>query len=185
MKKVAIILAEGYEEIEAVAPIDILRRAGVEVIIAGLSKEPVASARNLKILPDVTLDELNADELEMVIIPGGSGGVERIKNDQRAKDLLDKMQQKGAYIGAICAGPTTLESFKMLQGRKITLYPALVSEIKSASVSLDSSVVEDGNIITSQGPGTALEFSLKLAEKLVGKEVAKQVAEKMLINFES
>ncbi|MCS7083894.1 MAG: DJ-1/PfpI family protein [Aquificaceae bacterium] len=183
MEKVAIILADGYEEIEAVAPIDILRRAGVEVLIAGLSKEPVASARNLKIVPDVSIDELNPDELKMVIIPGGSGGVERIKSDQRAKELLEKMEKRGAYIGAICAGPTALESFKLTEGKRITLYPALIDEIKSATVIKEEKVVEDGNIITSQGPGTALEFSLKLAEKLVGKEVASQVAQKMLIEL--
>lgn len=182
MAKVAIVLAEGFEEVEAVAPIDVLRRAGVEVIIAGLTKDPVPSARNLKIVPDTTVDELKAEELDMVILPGGAGGVERIKKDPRVERLLKQMEEKKKLIGAICAAPTALASFGLLKGRRATVYPSLVDDIKPAEF-VNQAVVEDQNIITSQGPGTALEFSLKLVERLLGKEKAKEIAGRMLVSY--
>jgi len=117
-KKVAILLAEGFEEVEAVAPIDVLRRGGVEVIIAGLTKDPVPSARNVKIVPDVSVDELNPDELDMVILPGGAGGVEKLKQDPRVERLVKAMEEKGKYISAICAAPTALAKFGILEGKK-------------------------------------------------------------------
>ncbi|MEJ5339146.1 MAG: DJ-1 family glyoxalase III [Aquificaceae bacterium] len=183
MPKVAIILAEGFEEVEAVAPIDVLRRAGVEVIIAGLTPEPVPSARNIKIVPDTTVDSLNPDELDLIILPGGAGGVERLKQDQRVEKLIKNMQEKKKLIGAICAAPTALAKFGVLEGKRATVYPSLVEEIKPAHF-VDRSVVEDENIVTSQGPGTALEFGLKLAERLVGKEKAREVARRMLVAYE-
>ncbi|MCS6997854.1 MAG: DJ-1/PfpI family protein [Aquificaceae bacterium] len=180
MPKVAILLAEGFEEVEAVAPIDVLRRAGVEVLVVGLSSEPVASARNMKIVPDVTLDQLDPEELDMVILPGGAGGVERLKQDPRVERLVKALQEKKRFIGAICAAPTALAKFGLLEGKRATVYPSLVEEIKPA-LFVDQPVVEDQNLLTSQGPGTALEFSLKLAEKLVGKEKAEEVARRMLV----
>ncbi|MCS7171231.1 MAG: DJ-1/PfpI family protein [Aquificaceae bacterium] len=182
MPKVALVLADGFEEVEAVAPIDVLRRAGVDVIVAGLKEEPVASARNLRIIPDTTVDRLNPEELDMVILPGGAGGVERLKQDPRVERLVKAMEEKKKLIGAICAAPTALAKFGVLQGRKATVYPSLVEEIKPAQY-LDKPVVEDQNIVTSQGPGTALEFGLKLAERLVGKERAKEVADRMLLKY--
>ncbi|MCS6957838.1 MAG: DJ-1/PfpI family protein [Aquificaceae bacterium] len=183
MPKVAILLAEGFEELEAVAPIDALRRAGVEVVIAGLTPDPVASARNVKIVPDTTIEELKPEELDMVILPGGAGGVEKLKQDQRVEALIKAMQEKKKLIGAICAAPTALAKFGVLQGKKATVYPSLVEEIKPATY-VDQPVVEDENIVTSQGPGTALEFGLKLVERLVGKEKAREVARRMLARYE-
>ncbi len=182
MKKVAIILAEGFEEIEAVAVIDILRRAGVDLLIAGLSKEPVSSARNVRIIPDVSIDELDPQDLDMVILPGGMGGVERLKGDPRVERLIKEVRQKGRYVSAICAAPTALAKFGLLEGKKATVYPSLKEEIKPAFY-VDESVVEDDRIITSQGPGTAFLFGLKLVEKLLGKEKAQEVAQRMLINY--
>jgi 4-methyl-5(b-hydroxyethyl)-thiazole monophosphate biosynthesis len=182
-KKVAILLAEGFEEVEAVAPIDVLRRGGVEVIIAGLTKDPVPSARNVKIVPDVSVDELNPDELDMVILPGGAGGVEKLKQDPRVERLVKAMEEKGKYISAICAAPTALAKFGILEGKKATVYPTLVEEIKPA-VFVDMPVVEDERVITSQGPGTALEFGLRLLEKLEGKEKAREVAKRMLVKYD-
>lgn len=183
MPKVAIILAEGFEEVEAVAPIDALRRAGVEVIIAGLSKEPVASARNVRIVPDASVDELNPEELDMIILPGGAGGVEKLKQDKRVEALVKALESKGKYVSAICAAPTALAKFGLLEGRKATAYPALKEDIKPA-IFVDEKVVEDDRVITSQGPGTALLFGIKLVEKLMGKEKAKEVAQKMLVDWE-
>lgn len=182
MRRVAIILAEGFEEVEAVAPIDVLRRAGVEVVIAGLTPDPVPSARNVKIVPDTTVDSLNPEELDLIILPGGAGGVEKLKQDPRVEKLVKAMEEKKKLIGAICAAPTALAKFGVLQGRKATVYPSLIEDIKPAQF-VDSPVVEDQNIVTSQGPGTALLFGLKLAERLVGKDKAQEVAGRMLVEY--
>ena len=183
MARVALILAEGFEEVEAIAPIDVLRRAGVEVLVVGLTPEPVTSARNVKVVPDTTIDQLSPDELDLVILPGGAGGVERLKEDPRVERLLKAMQEKKKLIGAICAAPTALAKFGLLEGKKATVYPSLVEEIKPAQF-INQAVVEDENVITSQGPGTALEFGLKLAERLVGKEKAREGARRMLVKYE-
>ncbi len=182
MGKIGILLADGFEEIEAVAVIDILRRANLDVLIVGLSKEPVSSARNVKIVPDVSIDDVDPSTLDLVVLPGGLGGVENLKKDPRVERLIKGVAEKGKFIGAICAAPTALAKFGILEGKKATVYPSLKDDIKNA-IYVDNRVVEDSNIITSQGPGTAFDFGLKLVEKLLGREKAKEVAEKMLINY--
>ncbi len=182
MAKVAILLAPGYEELEAVTVIDVLRRGGVDLIIAGLEDAPIPSARNVKIVPDTTVDKLAPEELELVILPGGLPGVENLKKDPRVKELLTKMQEKGKKCAAICAAPGALAAFGLLKGRRATIYPSLKSELKDATP-LDAPVVVDENIITSQGPGTAIPFAFKLLELLAGEEKAKEVAKAMLINW--
>ncbi|MEZ0361243.1 MAG: DJ-1 family glyoxalase III [Hydrogenobacter sp.] len=183
MPKVAIVLADGFEEVEAIAPIDALRRADIEVLIAGLSKEPVISARGVRILPDVSVDELNPDELDMIVLPGGAVGVENLKKDKRVEALVKALEEKGKYVSAICAAPTALASFGILKGKRATVYPSLSKYIEPATF-VEERVVEDGKIITSQGPGTALLFALKLVERLAGKDKAREVAQKMLIDWE-
>ena len=182
MKKVAIILAPGFEEIEAVAPIDILRRAGVEVIIAGLTGEPVPSARNVKIVPDVTVDSLDPAELDLVILPGGAGGVENLKKDERVKRLINSMMERNKKVAAICAAPTALVAYGVLGDRKATVYPSLKNNLGTATY-VDERVVVDEGVITSQGPGTAIDFGLKLVEILLGYEKAKEVAERLLVEY--
>ena len=180
--KVAVLLAEGFEEVEAVAVIDVLRRAQIETIVVGLSKEPVPSARNVRIIPDVSIDEVKAEELDMVILPGGLGGVEKLKQDKRVENLVKGMREKGKMIGAICAAPTALAKFGLLEGKKATVYPSLKEDIKPAQY-VDEKVVEDDKVITSQGPGTALLFGLSIVEKLLGREKAKEIAQKMLVDY--
>ncbi len=182
MKRVAVLLAPGYEEIEAVAPIDILRRAGVEVIIAGLTADPVPSARDVKIVPDTTVDNLKAEELDMVILPGGAGGVENLKKDERVKKLVEEMRNKDKTVAAICAAPTALVAYGVLGSRRATVYPSLKDNLGTA-VYTEEKVVVDNGIVTSQGPGTAIEFGLKLVEILLGYEKAKEVAERILVDY--
>ncbi|ADC89616.1 DJ-1 family protein [Thermocrinis albus DSM 14484] len=182
MKKVAILLADGFEEVEAIAVIDVLRRGGVQVLIAGLSKDPVSSARQVRVLPDVSVDQLNPEELDMVVLPGGTEGVEKLKADPRVEKLIQAMYQKRKLVGAICAAPTALAKFGVLEGKKATVYPSLVEQIKPATF-VNEKVVEDDNVVTSQGPGTALLFGLKLLEKLEGREKAVEVAKRMLVDY--
>ncbi|OAG27364.1 DJ-1 family glyoxalase III [Thermodesulfatator autotrophicus] len=182
MAKVAILLAPGYEELEAVTVIDVLRRGGVDLVIAGLEDAPIPSARNVKIVPDTTVDQLSPDELDMVILPGGLPGVENLKKDSRVKDLIQKMQEKGKKCAAICAAPGALAAFGVLKGKKATIYPSLKNELKEAKPE-DAPVVVDENIITSQGPGTAMPFAFTLLALLAGEEKAKEVAKQMLVNW--
>ncbi len=182
MPKVALLLADGFEEVEAVAVVDILRRAGVDLVLVGLSKEPVSSARNVRIIPDVSIEEIRPEELDMVVLPGGLGGVEKLRSDRRVYELLKALREKGRYISAICAAPTALASFGLLEGKRSTVYPELKEQIKPA-LFVNEKVVEDSRIITSQGPGTAFAFGLRLVERLLGKDKAKEVAKKMLIDW--
>lgn len=180
MAKIAILLAPGYEELEAVTVIDVLRRAGLEVLIAGLQKEPVPSARGVKIVPDVTMDELDPEKLDLVVLPGGLPGVANLKKDPRVRDLIGKMQEKGKMCAAICAAPGALAAFGVLKGRRATIYPSLKKELAEARLT-DEPVVVDGNVVTSQGPGTALPFAFKLVELLASEEKAQEVAKAMLL----
>ncbi len=180
MPKVAILLAPGYEELEAVTVIDVLRRARVDVLITGLSADPVPSARDVKIVPDTTIDQLDPEALDMVVLPGGLPGVANLKKDPRVKDLLEKINQKGKVCAAICAAPRALANFGLLKGKKATIYPSLKDELKEAELT-DAPVVVDGHVVTSQGPGTALAFAFKLAELLVGPQKAQEVAQAMLL----
>ncbi len=182
MAKVALLLAPGYEELEAVTVVDVLRRAGIECVIAGLEEGPIPSARNVRIVPDVTIEHLDPQELELVVLPGGLPGVENLKRDPRVKELLEKIKGRGKMCAAICAAPGALAAFGWLEGKKATIYPSLRDELKGAEVA-DDPVVVDGNVVTSQGPGTALPFAFTLVELLAGREKASEVARQMLLRW--
>ena len=182
MAKVALLLAPGFEELEAVTVVDVLRRGQVEVVIAGLEGGPVPSARDVKIVPDTTVDQLNPDELDLVVLPGGIPGVENLKKDPRVKELITKVRARGKRCAAICAAPGALAAFGVLEGKRATIYPALKEELKGAQLE-DAPVVVDGDVITSQGPGTAMAFAFKLLETLAGEEKAKEIARQMLVKW--
>ncbi len=182
MAKVAILLAPGFEELEAVTVIDVLRRGGVEVVIAGLEEAPIPSARGVKIVPDVGIDKLSADELDLVILPGGLPGVENLKKDPRVRKLIEEVRAKGKKCAAICAAPGALAAFGVLEGKRATIYPSLKEELKGAQIE-EAPVVVDGEVITSQGPGTALPFAFKLLEILAGEEKAREIAQQMLVKW--
>lgn len=182
MSKVAILLAPGFEEVEAIAPIDILRRGKVEVIIVGVKDEIIPSARNVMIKTDVTIDKLSSNDIDMIIVPGGVNGVENIKKNEDAKKLINELNQKNKYITAICAGPTALKTFGVVEGKNITSHPSVKLEFDEKLYKEDI-VVEDGNIITSRGPATAMMFGFRLLEKLTSKEKAKEIAKAMLFDY--
>ena len=168
MKTVLVLFAEGSEELEAVTIVNILRRAGVEVTLAGIAKGPLKGARNIILMPDVTLDAVLHEDFDMVVLPGGQPGTDRLKADARVLELVKRMAGQGKYVAAICAAPTVLAAAGLLAGRQATCYPGYLKD--DLSVHLKTvAVVEDGNVITSRGPGTAMDFALYLAEKLAGK----------------
>lgn len=179
MAKVVVPLADGFEEIEAMSIVDILRRANIEVVLAGLHDGFITSARGVKVIPDVTIDRVKADEFDMIVLPGGQPGSDNLNADKRVRELILEFNKKGKPTGAICAAPYVLANAGILQGKKATSYPTYREKITGA-VYTDEDVVEDGNIITSRGPATAACFALKIVEKLKGKEIAENIEKAML-----
>jgi len=173
MASVLVPLAQGCEELEAVTVIDLLRRAGIDVVSAGLDDKPVIASRGVVIMPDTDLDTALAREYDMVVLPGGLPGADNLDSDQRIRELLKKMAQQGKYTAAICAAPKVLFSMGLLENKKATAYPGVLDAL--GAVSQDHAVVEDETIITSRGPGTAMDFALTLIEKLLGKDKRDEV----------
>ncbi len=169
MSRVLVPIAEGSEELEAITIVDVLRRAGVEVTIAGLTDEPVIMSRHTVILPDAALDEALEEDFDMVVLPGGLPGADNLDKDERIHALLQKQASHGKFVAAICAAPRVLAHAGLLDGKTATSYPGFLElpdrpEVKSTGSPLEC----DGNIVTSRGPGTALDFALKLVELLEG-----------------
>jgi 4-methyl-5(b-hydroxyethyl)-thiazole monophosphate biosynthesis len=174
MAKVLIPLADGCEELEAVTLIDLLRRAGVEVTTAGLKPGIVKASRGVQLVPDVTLDVALQDDYDMVVLPGGMPGATHLKEDARILDLLQKMAAAGKYTAAICAAPMVLAEAGVLAGKRATSYPGFLDALPEVSVRAEA-VVQDGTVLTSRGPGTAMDFTLALVEILAGREKRDQV----------
>ena len=183
MKQVLVTLAPGFEEIEAVTVIDVLRRSGARVSIAGTIDGLIEGSRGVKVAPDGYLNNMNTDDLDLLVLPGGQPGTDNLKNDPRITALLKKMADKKKLIGAICAAPIILEKNGLLQNRKRTSHPS-VKEVLTGNLYLEESVVVDQNIITSRGPGTAMEFALKLVELLFGKDRMKLVNNGVLADIQ-
>lgn len=174
MKTVLIPLAQGCEELEAVTIIDILRRAGITVVTAGLDDKPVKASRSVVLIPDTTLDEAIKQSFDMVVLPGGLPGADHLDNDSRIHKLLKDMQQQGKYVAAICAAPKVLANAGLLINKSATAYPGVLEKIPDLHL-VDAPIVKDGQILTSRGPGTAMDFALELIETLIGNDVRNQV----------
>ena len=174
MKKVLVPLAQGCEEIEAVTVIDILRRAGITVVGAGLDDLPVLASRGVLLLPDTTLDTVLHDDFDMIALPGGQPGTNNLKADKRIIGLLQKMAQRGKYVTAICAAPSVLATAGLLDGKQATSFPGALDPFPNTKQQ-HAAIVEDGKFITSRGPGTAMDFALTLVERLVGTAKRQEV----------
>lgn len=169
MSRVLVPLAEGFEEIEAVTIVDLLRRAGIEVVTAGLDAGPVRASRGTRLLPDMSLDEALRRDYDMVVLPGGLPGADHLRDDARVLELLRRMAAAGKYTAAICAAPKVLAAAGLLDGRRATAYPGTLDglDIPRLERAADA-VVRDGTVVTSRGPGTAMDFALELIEILAG-----------------
>lgn len=172
---VAILLGTGFEEAEAIVPADLLRRAGVEVTLVGLDGRQVVSSHNITVTADLTLEELDREQVDMLMLPGGLGGVEAISSNMHAQALLQYCYDHGRWLAAICAAPTILANLGMLDRRKAVCYPGMEELMGSAVVQKGSPVVVDGHIITGEAAGSAYPFGLKLVEILKGPAAAAQV----------
>jgi 4-methyl-5(b-hydroxyethyl)-thiazole monophosphate biosynthesis len=173
--RILVPLAEGFEEIEAVNVIDILRRADVEVVTAGLKEGAVVGSHKIKVLPDTTLEKIGYLDFDGLVLPGGSPGFVNLGNDERILNMAREMDRAGKVVAAICAAPSVLIKAGVLQGRRATVSPSGKAQVEACAHFSEDRVVVDGNLITSRSPGTALEFALKLVEVLAGKEKMLQV----------
>lgn len=169
MADVLVPLAEGFEELEAVTIVDLLRRAGVNVVVAGLNPGPVRGSRKTVIVPDVALDSVLDNDFDMIVLPGGLPGADHLDADTRLRDKLKQTANAGKITAAICAAPKVLASAGLLEGKTATSFPGALDGKTGIKLS-DEAVVKDGNILTSRGPGTAMDFTLDLIEALLGKE---------------
>jgi protein deglycase len=167
MKNVLVLFAEGSEELEAVTIVNILRRAGVNVTLAGLDTGALKGSRGVMLTPDCSIDAVLHNDFDMIVLPGGQPGTNHLKADPRVQKLLQRMSQQGRYVAAICAAPSVLAAAGLLDGKKATSYPGALAAFAKVHLQ-NAAVVEDGMLITSRGPGTAMDFALTLAERLAG-----------------
>jgi 4-methyl-5(b-hydroxyethyl)-thiazole monophosphate biosynthesis len=175
MTKVLVPLAEGCEELEAVTVIDLLRRANITVVTAGLEAGPVRASRGVVLVADKTLDEALLDDYDMVVLPGGGPGADRLDADDRIRQLLISMANSEKFTAAICAAPKVLKSAGLLEGKQATCYPGVMQAGDLPGLDTDQRVVQDGKIVTSRGPGTAMDFALQLVEILTDRNTRDQV----------
>lgn len=176
MARVLVPLAQGCEELEAVTVVDLLRRAGIEVVTASLDEAPVRASRGTVLVADTTMDTALQQEYDMVVLPGGLPGADNLDADTRVIDLLKQMSNSGKFIAAICAAPKVLATAGLLEGKRATGFPGVLENMQLESTQLSSDpVVTDGKLITSRGPGTAMDFALTLIEKLVDKSKREEV----------
>ncbi len=172
---VCILLSNGFEEAEAIVPADLLRRAGVEVALTALEGELVSGSHQIAIKADLTLDQVDPDQVELVFLPGGMGGVKCLGEDPRVSRLVHQVYEKGGYVAAICAAPTLLAAFGLLEGKRAVCYPGMEDEMAGARIEPSVPFVADGRLVTGEAAGSAFPFSLKLVELLRGAETAQQV----------
>jgi 4-methyl-5(b-hydroxyethyl)-thiazole monophosphate biosynthesis len=168
MKTVLVPLANGSEELEAVTVLNILRRAGIEAVSASLDGHPIRGSRGTMLIPDTSLDEALKLNFDMVVLPGGQPGTNNLKADARIIKLVQRMAADDRYVSAICAAPSVLASAGLLDGKRATSFPGSLDAFPKVSRQ-PQAVVEDGKLITSRGPGTAMDFALTLVERLAGK----------------
>lgn len=185
MASVVLPLAKGFEELEAVALIDVMRRGGIDVCVAYLEDEIqgnlVLGANGITVQADISLKTVISDDFDMIVLPGGWDGTYALSENTRVLELLQEFKEK-KIVGAMCAAPYVLKKAGVL-GNDYTCYPGAKDEIDHPGYREDKKVIVDGNIITSQGPGTAVCFGLAIVERLVGKESMKAVKDGMLLDY--
>ncbi len=183
MVSAILFLAPGFEEIETATIVDVLRRCGVEVVIAGIENQIVEGAHGMKFVSDTSIDEINVKNFEAVICPGGNPGYMNLRKDFRVLAMIKEAFSSNRLVAAICAAPVVLADAGILRKRNCTIYPGMEIELeKGGGKPQKDLVVEDGNIITSQGPATALLFAFKIASRLVDKKTVDIVWKKTLVD---
>ena len=177
---VYVLLGTGFEEVEAIAPIDLMRRAGISVLTVGVDGKAVTGGHGITVEADITLEQMDLTDLEMIVLPGGLGGVATARSSQAALDALKFAYENGKYVAAICAGPTVLAELGIIGTKKATCYPGCESGMAEAQV-VEAPSVTEGKLITGASAGCAIPFALALIEALKGKETATQIEKQIVI----
>ncbi len=178
MVRVLVPFAEGVEEIEFTAIVDILKRAGIDVTTASLGPGAVTGRSNITIDADVELDDVLDEEWDMIVLPGGMPNADLLRHDERVKEAVQRLRRRDKPVAAICAAPTALAAYGVIGESRVTSYPAMqgkVQELAPDAVYVDDAVVEDGFLVTSRGAGTAVEFALRLVAKLCGEAKSEEI----------
>ena len=178
---VYMLLGTGFEETEAIAPLDLLRRAGVEIATVGVTGKTVYGSHHIGIEADILIGEMNLTNLDMIILPGGLGGVASARSSREALDALKFAWDNGKFVAAICAGPTVLADLGITDGKHTTCYPGCENGMGNAVMAENAAVVQDGKLITGTSAGCAIPFGLKLIEALKGTEEAERIAKQIVI----
>ena len=178
---VYVLLGTGFEETEAIAPIDLLRRAGVEVTTVGIQGKTVYGGHGIGIEADILLEQMQFSHMEMIVLPGGLGGVDSVRNSPKAMDAIRYAQAHPVYIAAICAAPTILAQLGITDGKQAVCYPGCEEEMGSAQILADRSCVRDGRVITGASAGCAVSFGLSLIAALKGQGEADRIAQQIVI----
>jgi len=180
MAKVLVCIAPGFEEIEAITVIDLLRRGGIAVTVAGLGDGTVVGSHGIGVLPDCTLDQAMEHDYDMLVLPGGLPGADKLQADARILQLVRAMAESDRYTAAICAAPKVLAAAGVLDGRRATSYPGFLDATSASGLKLSlDPVVQDGKVITSRGPGTAMDFALTLVGVLAGDQRRAEVEDRL------
>ncbi len=174
-----VLFADGFEETEAVVPVDLLKRAGLEVSTVSITDEKtVTGSHNIPVTCDITEKEMKPEEMEMLILPGGKKGVDNLDGFYRIDEILSYAKNKNRYLAAICAAPSVLGKRSILEGKKATCYPGFEKYLLGAKVSSKKAVV-DGKVITASGAGAAFDFAFAIIETLCGKETVKKIKDEI------
>lgn len=177
---VYVMLGTGFEEIEALAPVDLLRRAGVDVVTVGINGKTVYGGHNIGVEADITVEEMDLTNLEMIVLPGGLGGVASIRESRQTLGAVKYAYENDCFVAAICAGPTVLADLGITEGRKATCYPGQAGNMGSALLE-EKAAVRDGKLITGASAGCAVEFALLLIDALRGSEAAAKIRQQIVI----
>lgn len=178
---VYVLLGTGFEEMEALAPIDLLRRAGIDVLTVGINGKIVYGGHQIGFEADITLEEMDLTNLDMIVLPGGLGGVASIRASQAAMDAIRFAWENGKFVAAICAGPTVLADLHITDGKQVTCYPGCENQMGSAHYVENAAAIRDENVITGTSAGCATTFALTLIAALKGQDAADAIAKQIVI----
>ena len=178
---VYVLLGTGFEETEAIAPLDLLRRAGIQALTVGVNGKTVYGGHGIGVVADITIGEMDLSAMDMIVLPGGLGGVASVRACKEAMEALRFAWENGKYVAAICAGPTVLADLGITDGKDATCYPGCESQMGSANMLPDRAFVWDGNLITGTSAGWAIPFGLALIAALKGQEIADTVAAQIVM----
>jgi 4-methyl-5(b-hydroxyethyl)-thiazole monophosphate biosynthesis len=174
-------LAQGCEELEAITITDLLTRAGIRVTTCGLDDRPVKASRGITIIPDTSIEKVSSETFDLIVLPGGLPGADYLRDNKTLQSMIKKQAEENRYLAAICAAPKALARAGLLDGKNATGFPGVLDSLDNEKITVTDNAVEiDGNIVTSRGPGTAMEFALTLIELLEGKSKRDQVNQQLV-----